>query len=184
MATLVWRTLWCDHSDFLGSWPSLATAASLVLGRVTCKAVQKEARHFLRSVGRWSHLSLWGPGGTEPLTLFTSWVSSCWCVRQVAYAGLLLGLPGLSGWLVRNCRKVTWTAAPLCFLPQLLLFLLCFRSGCLSALHPSVGIGYVNSQDLGFPTPTWMPDLFSEPTGPHCTTVTGSCCFLEVAEVT
>lgn len=70
-----------------------------------CKAVQKEARHFLRSIGRWRHLSLWGPGGSEPVTLFTTWLSSCWCVRQVAHAGLLLGLPGLSGWLVRDMRE-------------------------------------------------------------------------------
>lgn len=39
------------------------------------------------------------------MTLFTTWVSSCWCVRQVARAGLLLGLPGLSGWLVRDMRE-------------------------------------------------------------------------------
>lgn len=32
-------------------------------------------------------------------------MSSCWCVRQVTPAGLLLGLPGLSGWLVRDMRE-------------------------------------------------------------------------------
>lgn len=36
--------------DFLGSWPSLATPASLVLGRVTYQVVQKEGGHFLREI--------------------------------------------------------------------------------------------------------------------------------------
>lgn len=75
----------------LGSWPSLATAVSLVRGRVTWEAVQKDARHFLSSMGRWRPLSLWGPGGTEPLILFTTW-----CPSSVVFIVGCLGMrPGL-----------------------------------------------------------------------------------------
>lgn len=157
-----------------------------MLGRVTRKAVQKDGRHFLRSMGRWRHLSLWGLGGTEPLVLSTPCcpgsvaltigclgmspgpgcpavgVSGRWLLHVFSW-DFQLSLAGFSGIRRRSCRKVTWTPAPLCFLPPLLFFLFCFRSGCLSALHPSVGTGYASSRDLGFPRSTWMLDLLSPP---------------------
>lgn len=109
-------------------------------------------------------------------------VSGRWLLQVFSW-DFQVSLAGFSGICGRSCRKVTWTPAPLCFLPQLLLFLFCFRSGCLSALHPSVGIRYANSQDLGFPSSTWTLDLLSEPTGPCCATLTFSYYFLEVAQV-
>lgn len=186
--TVVWRTLWCDHSDFLQSWPSMATAASLVLGRVMCKAGKRPgvfldswagestchcgdreapSLHSCSPPGRPSSMALpvgclgMRPGPGCPAVA----VSGRWLLQ-----GLLdfqVSLAGLSGICRRSCRKVTWTPSPLRFLPQRLLFLFCFRSGCLPALHPSVGIGYASSQDLGFSSSTQTLDLLSEPTGSH-----------------
>lgn len=89
-----------------------------------------------------------------------AWMSSCWCIKQVAPAGLLfLGHPGLSGWLVRDVLEELQEGhldpSSLCFLSQHLLFLFCFRSGCWSALCSSVGTGYARSQFLGFFSSTW-----------------------------
>lgn len=113
----------------------------------------EKSQAFSEICGRWRHLSLWGPGGTETLTLFTTWVSQqcgtdswmsrheawAWCpavgvsgrwLLQVFSWDFQVSLDGLSGICRRSRRKVSWTPAPVCFLLQLLLFLLCFRSGC------------------------------------------------------
>lgn len=78
---------------------------------MTYKAVQKDASRFLRSMGRWRHLSLWGPGGTETLILFTTW-----CPSSVALTVGCLGMrPGLGVQLLAcqaggSCRSSPGTS--------------------------------------------------------------------------
>lgn len=156
-----WVLAFPGHCCFLGA------------GRGVCdmQCCLERGRHFLRSVGRWKHLSLWRPGDTEPLILFTTWVSQQSGPYNWMRPGLGVQLlvcqagnscrpsPGTSRSLWLACQGYAGGAAGRSLGPQLpsascLSFCSSFSVSVLAACQPCTPVW-----ELDIPTPRTWPSL-------------------------